>query len=141
MTPDIIEILDPFFADVIPQEESAWRPRAVTADEVLEVLWSINPVFTPFIAAMDKLEYQAKHEPRADQAIRLTARTPFGFEPIKEARTVVKKIIYERHKTALTVAKVNKPNYPLLTLPAGLGGTDLAVAAFICMTYDQPKIT
>lgn len=111
------------------------KPKHLTADDVLTVLWRLNELFQPDHAAIRALPYKAEYEQQADQAIEEYVQTGKWLASLE-----VKRVLLERHTQAimgLALESKMAPQQSVLPVPVDLPDTALLGAAILHLLYQM----
>ena len=103
---------------------SDWRtaaPVRLSGEQVAALLWPFNEVFRPRLSEVEQVAYNPQFEAAADSAIDDLATT-MDIEVLGQGPAELVRVLLERHKQLLVVAKANElsGNPVVTTLPYGL---------------------
>lgn len=97
--------------------------RAVSGDDVLEILWPMNDMFRARLPNIRKLPYDPSFEEEADRII-----VAWSKNESMEGSDGAWRVLLERHQQLLVIAMANKvQNNPVTVMPEGLSAQEQLV--------------
>lgn len=112
-------------------------PRHLTANEIMEALWVINPNFGEQVDALKDLTYQDEFEPLADKAIEKFVSTGKWLTSLE-----VKRILFERHRDILVwfamAEKIDSAKVHA-SIPSGLPETAIPAFLILKLLHGAPR--